>query len=89
MQIINLLLHQSTDGTFEVFENVIMAQDYHCSNAQSSHSQNETFSTMILEYTDEGDLCKEEPGSFWSTQSTTNCTQVSSLLSLNKYLESS
>ena len=87
MQIINLLLHQSTDGTFEVFENVIMAQDYHCPNAESS--QNETLSTMILEYTDEGDLCKEEPGSFWSTQSTTNCTQVSSLLSLNKYLESS
>ena len=79
LPIINSLAlpQKSTEHFFEAFENVIIAQDFRCSGPNAEDSQNETSSTVILEYTKEGELCKEKPGSFWSTESMIECTQVS------------
>ena len=77
--VINSLRNKDTNPNWDLFETVMVAQDWHCADHisfASQHPNHTVFSKTTLEYTKNGELCRR-PGTNWPSEWSRDCEQVS------------
>ena len=77
--VINKLRNKDTNPNWDMFEIVIVAQDWHCEkhiSFASQHPGHAVNSIIGLDYTKNGELCRR-PGTNWPSEWSRDCEPVS------------